>query len=256
MSSVTAQSLCAAMGIGWNTEPDSELLAGSLATYVASKLNNAIESNGKASLVVSGGSTPAAVFKRLCKADIDWSCVCVTLADERWVPPGHADSNESLVRETLLVEKAAGARFVSLYRSDVDPNDALEAVSRDVLDMSLPFTVTMLGMGGDGHTASLFPDAPADQLSAAMSLKSSETVAIMNPPSVDQTRITLTRSALLNSDNRLLHITGENKQAVLRDALLDSSTDGVMPGQYRPDLKPIVGLLSRIPDKASVFWSP
>lgn len=255
MTQTTAKSLCEHAGIGWHEANNAVELAADLAGSIASTLQQQIESQGRASLVVSGGSTPAPVFERLASAAVDWAKVSVTLADERWVAPGHADSNESLVRDTLLVDKAMAAQFVSLYRDGVKPEDALADVAADVLAMTQPFTVTILGMGGDGHTASLFPDAPAEQLSAAMNLNNTETVAILTPPSVSQTRISLTRAALLNSQQRILHITGVGKQQVLAEALRQSAPDGQNLGDYNDKLLPIVGLLSAKPEVAAVYWS-
>lgn len=255
MTQTTAKGLCEHAGIGWHEADNAIELAADLASSVASILQQQIDAQGQASLVVSGGSTPAPVFERLASASVDWAKVSVTLADERWVAPGHADSNESLVRNTLLVDKAAAAQFVALYRDGVRPEDAIAVVAADIRAMTQPFTVSILGMGGDGHTASLFPDAPAEQLSQAMNLDNVATVAILNPPSVSQTRISLTRAALLNSTHRILHITGEGKQQVLADALQQSASDGQTLGDYNDGLLPIVGLLSTKPQAATVYWS-
>lgn len=238
-------------GLSWHEETDAAALATSLGKAVAVDLQQCLERQSMASLVVSGGSTPAPVFSYLSSADIDWSNVVVTLADERWVPPGHPDSNESLVRDTLLTDKAAPARFVSLYRSGISHEQALVQVAADISAMPRPFCVVMLGMGGDGHTASLFPDAPASELQAAMSLGRAETVAFMHPPSVSQERITLTRTCLLNAGRRYLHITGEGKRTVLAEALQAGAGSGWQPG-----LAPVIGLLTEQPGNASVFWSP
>lgn len=255
MTMHAAQTLCETYGISWNEADDSMGLADQLAISIAQLLQQQISAEGSASLVVSGGSTPAPVFERLARKDIDWARVSVTLADERWVPPGHADSNESLVRDTLLVGNASAASFVSLYRADVAPENALAAIALDIAKMSQPFTVTVLGMGADGHTASLFPDAPQAELTNAMALDNSDQVIIMNPPSVSQVRISLTRAALLNSRHRILHITGDTKQQVLADALSEACADGKTAGLYEPPLKPVIGLLTSAPEAASVFWS-
>lgn len=260
MSELSAKSLCKQAGIGWHEAVDSQALAVDLAQYVATVLQEEIDRNASASLIVSGGSTPAPVFRCLAKSDIQWERVSVSLADERWVPPGHPDSNESLVRDTLLVDNARVAGFVSLYRNHSEPADAIAAVTRDVDAMAHPFTVTLLGMGGDGHTASLFPDAPADQLREAMQLKSDgqlpARVAVLNPPSVDQIRISLTRSALLNSAYRVLHITGHNKSDVLARAMSESTIEGEAIPAYTPGFKPVIGLLAPQSEKATVYWSP
>ena len=241
----------ASAGAAWVQAPDKVSLAEQLSESLLSRLQASIAANGRASLVVSGGSTPAPVFKALSSADIDWSSVTVTLADERWVPPGHADSNESLVRDTLMVGKAAAAQFVSLYRHDVEPEQALSAIAADVKKMRTPFTAVILGMGNDGHTASLFPDAPEAELVAAMSLDTEEWILMMHPPSVAQARITLTRAALLNAEHRYLHMTGEQKCQVLCDAI-----GGEPSARYQAGMAPITGLLLESPASVSVYWSP
>lgn len=238
-------------GLRWHEEADKEALAVALGQTVASTLEQALTRNGSASLVVSGGSTPAPVLRYLLSADIDWKQISVTLADERWVAPGHEDSNESLVRDTLLQDKAAEARFVPLYSADRSGDAALQQAAEGVAGMQQPFSVVMLGMGGDGHTASLFPDAPKHELLSAMDLQSSDSVAFLHPPSVAQARISLTRACLLRSESRFLHITGNGKRDVLMAALDECQGDSWQPGQA-----PVIGLLTEVPERASVFWSP
>ncbi|MGQ7844569.1 6-phosphogluconolactonase [Granulosicoccus sp. 3-233] len=238
-------------GLQWQEAADAQQLAERLGNTVAQCLRSALEQHGEASLVVSGGSTPAPVLRYLSGVDLDWSRVSVTLADERWVPPGHPDSNESLVRETLLQDKAATARFVPLYREGLSESDALPVVAADISAMHQPFTVVMLGMGGDGHTASLFPDAAAEELLPAMALDNEDVVAFLHPPSVSQARISLTRACLLHAENRFLHITGDAKCDVLAAAL-----DSCEGGDWQAGHAPVLGLLTEQPARASVFWSP
>ena len=256
MSLLNAEKLCTAAGIAWHQENDANTLAQKLSRTIADKLQAQIETDGAASLVVSGGSTPAPVFSCLSQTDLDWSRVTVTLADERWVPPGHKDSNESLVRNLLLVDKASAAAFVSLYRDGYSAADSIAIVAKDIAAMPQPFTVTILGMGGDGHTASLFPDASAQQLDPAMALDNTDVLAVLSPPSVSQTRISLTRAALLDSQQRILHITGDSKNTVLSDALQQSCHDNGTPGDYTSGMKPIVGLLTSGRGEVAVYWSP
>ncbi|ASJ72957.1 6-phosphogluconolactonase [Granulosicoccus antarcticus] len=245
------QTVIESSGLHWHEEPSGAELAISLGKAVAERLQRTLSQADSASLVVSGGSTPAPVFSYLADADIDWARVCVTLADERWVPPGHSDSNETLVRDTLLQNKAAAASFIALYREGVSDEQALQQIASDVLGMQQPFSVVMLGMGGDGHTASLFPDAPVLELSTAMSLDNDKTVAFMNPPSVSQRRITLTRACLLNSEHRFLHITGAGKRSVLNAAL-----ETCKGKTYQSGFAPVTGLLTEQPENASIYWSP
>ena len=190
-------------------------LAESLARDVAEQLNDAISKRGKASLVVSGGSTPKPFFTALREQNVDWDKVYVTLADERWVDNSHTDSNEKLVRENLLV---GGMNFVPLKNASADAAAGVDAANRAIESMPLPFDVTILGMGDDGHTASLFPTAA--ELEHALNVAEAGVYcAALNPPSyASHPRMTLTLPALLNSRRIILHITGAGKQDVYEKA--------------------------------------
>jgi 6-phosphogluconolactonase len=110
-------------------------------------LKNSINNNGRASFVVSGGSSPVKIFNDLSKSDLDWSKVSVTLVDDRVVSSEHSDSNEKLLKENLFINNASAAKFISL-KSD----------SEEVMNINRPFDIMLLGMGEDGHFASLFPE--------------------------------------------------------------------------------------------------
>lgn len=199
---------------------DAELLAKHLATDVAAVLSSAIAERGSASLVVSGGGTPKPMFEYLSRFDsVDWSKVKMTLADERAVPVGHEDSNESFVHQHLLTASAAGASYVSLLPENLQTLESLAAVGKRIDDMGQPFDLVLLGMGGDGHTASLFPDAP--ELESAMNAEQS--VVALHPPSVAQARISLSGKRLVNTRMLWLHIAGDGKRAVLDTALAEGT---------------------------------
>ena len=110
-------------------------------------LKNSIDNNGRASFVVSGGSSPVKIFNDLSKSDLDWSKVSITLVDDRVVSSEHPDSNERLLKENLFINNASVAKFISL-KSD----------SEEVMNINRPFDIMLLGMGEDGHFASLFPE--------------------------------------------------------------------------------------------------
>lgn len=227
----------------WHEAKDAETLAINLAKEVEHKLSETIQAQGRASLVVSGGSTPLPFFKALSQAVIDWSVIDVTLADERWVPEDHQDSNAQFVKTHFLNGPASKARFFSLYR-DMEPDNAIGEIQRSLDDMLQPFSVVILGMGGDGHTASLFPET--EGLEAALDLDTIPMLAILRPATVPQTRITLTRAALLRSRYRYLHITGSQKHEVLDKAI-------------QPDVEsplPITSFFEKHLPPVSVYWSP
>lgn len=191
-------------------------LADALAEGIATRLRDALVSRGGASLVVSGGRTPEALFTRLAAMPLDWSAVTVTLADERWVPPTDTASNEALVRRSLLTGPAAQARFVGLYTGHASPEAGEDACNTRVGALSRPFDVVLLGMGEDGHTASLFPGSCG--LAAALSPSPCQAVQAVRAPGLGHPRMTLTLPTLLDSRSVLLVITGAGKLRTLDQA--------------------------------------
>jgi 6-phosphogluconolactonase len=182
----------------------SEQLAQGLAQDVAGWLRDAIVKNGSALLAVSGGSTPKPFFAELSKLKLEWSKVQVTLVDERQMPEDNARSNAKLVKEALMQNEAAKARFVPLYQN---PDAA-----------NLPaFDVVILGMGNDGHTASFFPGG--DQLAQALDLKTPESIITMKAHGAGEPRLTFTLPRLLAANHLCLHIQGDDKMKILETAL-------------------------------------
>ncbi|OYV39658.1 MAG: 6-phosphogluconolactonase [Thiomonas sp. 20-64-5] len=182
--------------------------------------------NGRALLAVSGGRSPIPLFQALAQAPIDWPRVVVTLVDERVVPPEHADSNAALVRAHLLTGAAAQARFLPLVDDPQDPTGCVARANAQLRALAQPFSAALLGMGEDGHTASLFPGAaelaagldpayPAHYLAITPPQPQSSFQAGIAPP---HRRISLSLAALLQSRRLLLSIAGEAKRAVYAQA--------------------------------------
>lgn len=205
-------------------------------------LAQGIEKRGRASLVVSGGRTPLALFKTLSKTDIDWSKVDVTLADERWVDEDHEASNTRLVKDNLLQNNASVANFVELKTDDADAADGIAQAESNLSSMSQPFDALILGMGEDGHTASLFPCSA--QIKDGLNLSSGNICLAVQPTTAPHQRISLTLPAILNSRNLFIHLTGEKKKAVLEDAL-----------EHNTELeKPVTAVVNRAP--VTLMWAP
>jgi 6-phosphogluconolactonase len=179
----------------------------SLADEVSDRLRKSIQDQGQASLVLSGGRTPMGFFHQLSQQVLDWSKVTVTLADERWVNNDHNDSNEKLVKENLLINEAYSAKFLSLKNS-AETAVAGEAELEAELSKYGQFTVVILGMGDDGHTASLFPDAEA--LPAGLALDSGRSCIAVTPTAAPHERISMTLPRLLNTERLIVHISGQN----------------------------------------------
>ena len=194
---------------------DQSTMVAALGGFVVNRLQQAIPTRGQALLAVSGGKTPAALFDWLSQQPLDWGKVFIALADDRWLPPDHADSNTRLVRQHLLQGPAAAAHFTPLVNAAPTPEKGLlQAIDR-FNALPQPFDLILLGMGDDGHTASLFPCAP--QLKQA--LNSSEPLVAMHPQTAPYARISLSPAALRQSRQNILLISGANKQAVLQQAL-------------------------------------
>ncbi|MDR3428122.1 MULTISPECIES: 6-phosphogluconolactonase [Silvimonas] len=231
------------MSVVWHEFGSKDELDQQLACAIAAALNAAIAARGKAALAVSGGRTPAGMFKALSESTVDFSKVWITLVDERWVPVDHADSNERTVRQNLLVGNAAVAHFVSPVSAAATPHEGEAEIEARFAALPAPFDVLILGMGDDGHTASLFPNAP--ELEAACA--SQALVAAVTPPVAPHKRITLTLPTIAKAREVIVHITGEGKKTLLQDALAEQKP---VVEQY-----PIRRVLDAVTGQKLVYWT-
>ena len=150
----------------WHEYENAAAASEALADAVAAALQNALDNKGSAVLAVSGGRSPIPFFQALSQKDLDWQKVGITLVDERIVPTTHADSNTALAHEYLLQNKAAAATWIPVVEAGKSETELQpDSVVAYTLKHYKQPDVLILGMGGDGHTASLFPQAP--QLKAA-----------------------------------------------------------------------------------------
>ncbi len=203
-----------------------EQLNEAFADRIATLLSQGIEKNGRATLVVSGGRTPQAMFHSLSKKQLAWDKVDITLADERWVDESDPASNGAMVRKNLLINEAQQANFVALKTHHSDAQDAVGECTAQLATMKTPFDVLILGMGEDGHTASLFPCS--EQIAQGLDLSSDADFIAVQPTTAPNQRMSLTLKALLNSENIFLHLTGQSKKDVLQQAL-DGDDELAMP---------------------------
>jgi 6-phosphogluconolactonase len=219
---------------------DSEHLAAALAERVIAILVDAIQSKGSASLVVSGGRTPKRLFEILSGRDLDWEKVSITLADDRLVASGHDDLNAKLVRTHLLKDKATRAKFHPLWDGEGEPASIADAA---LAHFPTTFDVLLLGMGDDGHTASLFPEAPG--LEAALDITNPEPLLILPATPSRQPRVSLTLSRLAHSAHILLAFDGKSKREVYERAL-DQGPVAELP---------VRGVLRQAQAPVEVYWS-
>ncbi len=193
---------------------DDEMLAIALANTLAGELTAALEHEERALFVVPGGTTPGPVFDALCDANLDWSRVDVMPSDERWVPEVHVRSNTRLIRERLLVGRAAAARFLPLYAKADTPEEVLAELEANI-HPRLPISVLLLGMGEDMHTASIFPEG--DNLELALA-SNAPVLVPMRAPGLPEPRVTLSARVLDDALAKHLLITGRAKRAALERA--------------------------------------
>lgn len=220
--------------------PDSDAVAEALAADVAGRLSDAIAERDRATLAVSGGTTPERFFDALSRRALDWPKVIVTLVDERFVPPDHPRSNEKLVRERLLVNEARLARFVPLYGKGGDVENAARQAGAGVALLGPPIDVVVLGMGTDGHTASFFADA--ENLPQLTDPDQQVPVLPVYAPSAGEPRLTLSLPLICNARAIFLHIEGAQKRAVLETAAAE-------------DL-PIAKVLAAAQTPVVTYWAP
>ncbi len=171
-----------------------------LADHIQSRLKEELAVKERVLFVASGGTSPVQCFDLLSGRDLAWERVTVSLSDERCVPADHPESNEKLVRDHMLRDKASETGFLS-------PED-------DALAALMPAACTLLGMGEDGHFASLFPDS--DQLEQGLT-SNSQAVRVVTPSSEFE-RISMTLPTLLNSKDIVLLVFGEKKKQVLQNS--------------------------------------
>ena len=221
-----------------------DTLSQQLAIQIAVALRHGIATRGLASLVVSGGQTPIKLFELLRQQKLDWTHVCIALADERWVESRDHASNEKLVREVLLQDQAAKARFLGLKNAAPTPDMGAVSAWETFARVPRPFDHVVLGMGDDGHTASLFPDSP--NLTSALNPHSAAGCVAMLAPVTPHARLSLNLSALLDAKNITLMINGASKWQRYQAACT--------PGPAAE--MPVRGILHQENTPVQILWAP
>lgn len=218
---------------------DAHLLTSDLASQLAMILADAIAQRDHAYLVVSGGKTPVALFKALAQTDLPWNKVTIALADERCVPIDDSSRNERLVRQLLLQHHAAAAHFLSLYDAH---DEGLHAIERQIAALPV-FDAVVLGVGEDGHTASLFPCS--HELSFGLA-EDAAAVLFIRPTTAPHQRVSLSKKRLLNSRVIFFHLVGQNKLTVLHQAM----------AQHNPMVMPVSAFLNNNHPNVHVMYAP
>ncbi|WP_375262076.1 6-phosphogluconolactonase [Palleronia sp.] len=213
--------------------PDSEMMMMQLTDRLVGEISKCLAAHDHVSLAVPGGTTPGPIFDTLAGSDLHWDRVHILLTDERRVPADHERSNERLLRERLLVDKAAAAQFIRLVPG---PGVSIDDLNQRIAP-ELPLSILLLGMGADMHCASLFPGSP--QLADALAPKAPNVMEVDAPEGLEP-RITLTGPVLRGALSTHVIITGEKKREALERAR-----------RLKPGEAPIATVLN----EATVHWT-
>lgn len=216
-----------------------------VANEIGEIVEDEIARSGHARMLLSGGTTPAPVYETVAGRELDWSKVEVGLVDERWLSPDDSDSNAWLVNEHLM-QHVAGAHFEPLVRPGKQIAECVHTANLHANHAAKP-CVAVLGMGSDGHTASLFPGAK----DLPKALASPQPYAMLDATGCPGSntwplRITLTPAGLAQAGTRLLLLRGQSKLEVLQAAL-----EGTDPLEY-----PIRVAIDLAGPHLRVHWCP
>lgn len=209
-----------------------EDLVNQAVSIIIKNANGSIAENGNFSLVLSGGSTPEPIYRKLSSSEyvskIDWSKVNLFWGDERPVPPTHPDSNYRMARENLIDHLPIPAKNIYRIKGELDPQAAAAeyqtAIKTFFGDNLISFDLILLGLGDDGHTASLFPNTAA--------LDNTKQLVVENHiGKFDTTRITLTYPAINAASTILFIVSGENKAAALKAVIEEDNLNNMYPAK-------------------------
>jgi 6-phosphogluconolactonase len=230
------------------THPDAASLARAAAEHFVTLAAEAIAARGRFAVALAGGSTPRATYALLATeefaARVDWSRVHVFWGDERCVPPDHPDSNYCMVREALLDKIPIPTENVHRIRGELSPDQAAVAYHEKleaVLGANGRFDLILLGMGADGHTASLFPGTAALHEQARW-------VVAHYVDKLSMWRVTFTPAAINAAAHVTFIVSGAGKAEQLREVLAGPYQPDVLPAQI---VRPTDGHLLWLVDEAA-----
>lgn len=187
----------------WQVFTAQEALNNSAVERIVEAARNAIASHGKFSIVLAGGSTPKSIYQLLIGIDTDWSKWHVYYGDDRCLPPGHEERNSLMAHEAWLKHVAIPAGQVHDIPAERGPVDAAQVYSQTLAEVG-EFDLVLLGLGEDGHTASLFPGHSWDDTQAA--------VPVFGAPKPPPERVSISATRLSQAKEVIFFVTGAGKQ--------------------------------------------
>ena len=231
--------------IEWWEYDDAAELADAVAGDIQFVIESAIDARGSAVIALAGGKTPLPAYEKLAKAKLDWKRVTIIPSDERIVPLGDPLSNVTALGKTFIPK---GARVIPVVPKATDDYKAAGR-SADALmqDLHWPLDLCMLGVGGDGHTASIFPGPDFDE--ALNGPRERRALGVMPdplPPEAPVARVTLSRAGIITARALLIAVTGKEKRKVIEDA--------IKQGAGSP--YPIGRVLADVELPVDIHWAP
>ena len=211
---------------------DSKSLAAAAAEAFINLAEQSILDQGRFSVALSGGSTPNLLYQILANPDnqkrLDWDQIYLFFGDERNVPPDHVDSNFRMVKEVLLEKIDIPKKNIHCVQTELDIQQAAQSYEMSIRQFFAGdwprFDLVLLGMGADGHTASLFPNS--------LGLEEENRWFIANfVPEPGLWRLTLTKCAINNAKNIILLVSGASKAAMVKEVLCGSEATSLKPIQ-------------------------
>lgn len=223
--------------------PDRKRLFAGLTTDFSERLAEIIAKRRKASLALAGGTTPGPLYEALSNLPLKWEKVSVTLTDERWVSPEDPASNEWLIRDLLLKRRAHSAAFLGFKTNHAKASGGA-AIAEKRISPIMPFDICLLGMGPDGHIASLIPGA--EGYDAAVDVAGTRKVAGIHAAGAagSPERMTLTIPGILSSRRIVLLFMGNDKLAIYNEA------------KEGRGASPVRDLLAQKKTPVHAFWAP
>ena len=192
----------------WHNLETADQVAEAAYQQILKAADQAIAEHGSFKIVLAGGGTPEKVYRLLAQAEADWSKWFIYYGDERCLPVDHADRNSLMATRVFLEKVAIPEAQIFTIPAELGPESAAKKYQQIVAN-ALPFDMVLLGMGEDGHTASLFPghQHQIDELAHA----------VYNSPKPPSERVSISAKALSNTQQLIFLITGANKQEAVND---------------------------------------
>jgi len=220
----------------------------SVTQFCIKKLERRLQQDGQASFIIPGGTTPAPVFELLSKTELNWKNITIAPSDERWLERDHDNSNEKLIRQTLLINQASSAHFTGMKSDHDTATQAQQQCSARYQQIPLPYEIIMLGMGPDGHFASLFPKS--NPVQEALDIENEKSCIAIEATGCAVAgkfteRMSMTLSAILNSRQIILLFTGEEKLAIFEKAKSNNDSNRL----------PICALIHQNTVPVDLFWA-